>query len=496
MILNLLRVEHLRVVDMIRRSFSEFHTQKDVGSHKQALKTLHGQMQAVKDIECYLCSIDLEKYYQACKEFSDLRIHLQEVVLSHPGALKCLSAGRVVVIDNGFYSNVLATILQSTVGTNNTRSFTVLLICNRGDSPRDPDSKEATPASVRPMLPRKLFIPDSVCWHKILEVKGSDIAVITTKTIKLEVDKIIKDIKKREQLRFQDDPPAQAVTLVTQELLRLSEQNPDGLAGLDPTKDLHLRDIELVEQFRSLQYMRQEFDQFQCVHCPKFEEHFNQMCINMALKEEFNRLNFLLSDQSLQLLPEYQQRIEMLRELDFIDEHNAVKLKGRVACEMSSHELMITELVFDNVFTDLHPTDIAAIMSCMVFEQKHCTEPHLTDILQQGRDKILAKAEQIGRLQKQVGMRVPLEEYKETFHFGLMEVVFEWARGMPFSEITNLTDVEEGIVVRCIQRLYELLRDVRNGARIIGECTLQKKMEEAMTMIKRDIVFAASLYTQ
>ena len=61
--------------------------------------------------------------------------------------------------------------------------------------------------------------------------------------------------------------------MAAQELLRLSEENPEGLSGLDPVKDLHLRDIDLVEQFRSLQFMQQEFAQFQCVHCPKFDEH-------------------------------------------------------------------------------------------------------------------------------------------------------------------------------------------------------------------------------
>ena len=66
----------------------------------------------------------------------------------------------------------------------------------------------------------------------------------------------------------------------------------------------------------------------------------------------------------------------------------------------------------------------------------------------------------------------------------------------PFAEITALTDVQEGIIVRCIQRLDEVLKDVRNAARIIGDEVLKQKMEEASDLIKRDIVFAASLYTQ
>lgn len=66
----------------------------------------------------------------------------------------------------------------------------------------------------------------------------------------------------------------------------------------------------------------------------------------------------------------------------------------------------------------------------------------------------------------------------------------------PFSEITTLTDVQEGIIVRSIQRLHEILRDVKGAARIIGDPVLFQKMAEAESLIKRDIVFAASLYTQ
>ena len=38
MILNLLRVEQLRVEDMMKRSFSEFHSQKDVNKRKVDLQ--------------------------------------------------------------------------------------------------------------------------------------------------------------------------------------------------------------------------------------------------------------------------------------------------------------------------------------------------------------------------------------------------------------------------------------------------------------------------
>ncbi len=66
--------------------------------------------------------------------------------------------------------------------------------------------------------------------------------------------------------------------------------------------------------------------------------------------------------------------------------------------------------------------------------------------------------------------------------------------GVPFKYICELTDIEEGTIVRTITRLDETCREVRNAARIVGDPVLYKKMERASELIKRDIVFATSLY--
>jgi len=52
------------------------------------------------------------------------------------------------------------------------------------------------------------------------------------------------------------------------------------------------------------------------------------------IKENISQLRQLMSDQNLQLLPDYEQRIQVLKDLDFIDESSRVQLKGKVACEV------------------------------------------------------------------------------------------------------------------------------------------------------------------
>lgn len=66
----------------------------------------------------------------------------------------------------------------------------------------------------------------------------------------------------------------------------------------------------------------------------------------------------------------------------------------------------------------------------------------------------------------------------------------------PFSDIMQLTDVQEGLIVRCIQRLDELLKDLKVAANVMGNPNLAEKMDQTSEKIRRDIVFAASLYIQ
>jgi len=57
-----------------------------------------------------------------------------------------------------------------------------------------------------------------------------------------------------------------------------------------------------------------------------------------VIKENIVQLRQLMSDQNLQLLPDYEQRVSVLKDLGFIDEGCRVELKGKVACEVCLSE--------------------------------------------------------------------------------------------------------------------------------------------------------------
>lgn len=74
---------------------------------------------------------------------------------------------------------------------------------------------------------------------------------------------------------------------------------------------------------------------------------------------------------SVMHLDELRNRKRALRRLGFATNDDVVEQKGRVACEISSgDELLLTEMIFNGVFNDLTPQQVAALLSCFVFDEK------------------------------------------------------------------------------------------------------------------------------
>lgn len=237
-------------------------------------------------------------------------------------------------------------------------------------------------------------------------------------------------------------------------------------------------------------------DKLDVLGSPTFEEQYRAIHGYRTLEDKVAALKLTISEQNLELLPDYEQRIAVLKELQFIDAKSTVLLKGRVACEINTgHELVLTELILENFLAKYEPEEVVALLSAFIFQERRSdTEPVLTKRLQEGRDRIKELADRVTAVQ--VEQRAVAEQGMDSneLNFGLSEVVYEWARGMPFDEITALTDVQEGTIVRTITRLDETCREVRDAARVIGDAALYQKMEACQACIKRDIVFCASLY--
>lgn len=158
------------------------------------------------------------------------------------------------------------------------------------------------------------------------------------------------------------------------------------------------------------------------------------MELGSKIKEIKNKLQEAVSTMQLE---ELKCRKRVLRRFGFINEAEVVQLKARVACEISSgDELMLSELLFNGFFNDMTPEQAAAVLSVFVFEEKTKETPALTrDELAKPLKHIQNQARIIAKVTQESKLAVNEDEYVQSFHWELMEVIYEWANGKSFYEI-------------------------------------------------------------
>ncbi|CAA7264771.1 unnamed protein product [Cyclocybe aegerita] len=486
MILNLLRVEALRVEEMIKRSFSENASQRLLPEQQKKVIESEKQLTSLPKLQCDVCLPDIETQYDEISDITRKNQDLYEITIAQRQASKTFFPGRVVVLRDGhFRHNNIAVLLKAApVPTLDSgvlakgRTYFVLAWVHPDTKSKKQDIEAQVVPPMWPISPTSLIVENGV--YELTAVPLSSIAIVTAKTIKIQVN----DIVDRHLISRMRE------AIASLESIAGEFSSTGSILEVDWS---HIRSFEFQEILKSRNSLIKRINNKQCIICPDYSDHFQVMHSQKVLKANIAYLKLAISDQNLELIPDYEQRIAVLRDLRFIDENSTVLLKGRVACEINSaNELILTELILENALAGYEPEEVVALLSCFVFQEKTDVEPVLSPKLEVGRDAILAISDRVGRIQDL--HKVASEDFRSSLKFGLVEVVYEWAKGMPFEQITNLTDVAEGTIVRVITRLDETCREVRDAARVIGDAELFKKMEESQIKIKRDIVFAASLY--
>ncbi|XP_073304580.1 DExH-box ATP-dependent RNA helicase DExH11 isoform X1 [Primulina huaijiensis] len=510
MILHLLRVEELKVEDMLKRSFAEFHAQKNLPEKQQLL--MRKLAQPTKIIECIKGEPGIEDYYELYLEAEKYGNHIAEAVMQSPVSQQHLTPGRVVLVKSQWAQDHLLGVVIKAPSANY-KQYIVLVLTpeippglptpsSSGAKKEHTDFQILVPKSKRGLgddyyssaSSRKgsgvvnLKLPHrGIAAGVSYEVRGVD----NNEFLSICSHKIIID-----QVGLLEDVSVGAYSKTVQKLLILKSDGNKYPPALDPVKDLKLKDLDIVEAYYKWNILLQKMAQSKCHGCVKLDENIKMAREIKRHKEEVNALKFQMSDEALQQMPDFQGRIDVLKETGCIDADLVVQIKGRVACEMNSgEELICTECLFENQLDGLEPEEAVAIMSAFVFQQKNTSVPSLTPKLSEAKMRLYDTATSLGELQSKFKLQVDPQEYaRENLKFGLVEVVYEWAKGTPFADICELTDVPEGMIVRTILRLDETCREFRNAAAIMGNSALHKKMETASNAIKRDIIFAASLY--
>ena len=171
---------------------------------------------------------------------------------------------------------------------------------------------------------------------------------------------------------------------------------------------------------------------------PRLPELYEQYSEKVELASSIKDTKKKIKDaMSIIQMDELKCRKRVLRRFGFVNESEVIQLKARVACEISTgDELMLSELLFNGFFNNLTPEQTAAVLSVFVFEEKTKEPPALTrDELAKPLKEIQSQARIVAKVSQESKLAVNEDEYVQSFHWELMEVIYEWANGKSFAEI-------------------------------------------------------------
>jgi len=316
MMLNLLRVEALKIEEMIKRSFSENATQALLPEHEKKVKLSEAGLEKIKRKPCKICDIDLELCHQSCMNYQRLTNDLHLALLINPVGRRALQPRRLIVYKKDGIRSV-GMLLQEGVSKGQEPTVKVLEISR--NEKRQPDDLLPYLPDFAPFyrsLPRK----DSEMILKMAYVPLNDVECLTSTLI--DIPESVQNFNKRKEVRILAQN--QFVPLCKSWMYKDWNEY-----DWNRIKNLNFREI-----FEARKREGAAATERKCLECPHFLEHFAMEHDEWIIKENIVQLRQLMSDQNLQLLPDYEQRILVLKDLGFIDEASRVELKGKVACEV------------------------------------------------------------------------------------------------------------------------------------------------------------------
>ncbi|KAM4809152.1 exosome RNA helicase MTR4 [Rhinophrynus dorsalis] len=473
MVLNLLRVEEINPEYMLEKSFYQFQHYRAIPGVAEKVKTLEEQYNSIQIPN----EESVVTYYKIRQQLAKLGKEIEDYIHKPKYCLPYLQPGRLVKVkseDDDFGWGVVVNFSKKSNVKPNSGELDplyvveVLLNCCK-ESLKNAATEAAKPAK-----------PDEKGEMQVVPVMLHLLAAISS--VRLYIPKDLRPLDNRQS--------------VLKSIQEVQKRFPDGVPLLDPIDDMGIKDpglkkvVQKTEAFEHRMYSHPLNNDPNLEAVYKLCEKKAQIAVDIrTAKRELKKARTVLQ------MDELKCRKRVLRRMGFATSSDVIEMKGRVACEISSaDELLLTEMMFNGLFNDLTAEQSTALLSCFVFQENSSEMPKLTEQLAGPLRQMQETARRIAKVSAEAKLEVDEETYLSSFRSSLMDVVHTWANGATFAQICKMTDVFEGSIIRCMRRLEELLRQMCQAAKAIGNTELENKFAEGITKIKRDIVFAASLY--
>ena len=452
MILSLLSAPQMTPEELMQRSFHQFQMERELPAVKEEAEAVYKEASSivVPDEKKITMVMNLEEQITHCRE------SMTEIVRKPENIGALLRTGRVVKVANGWGWGIV-------VAGQGKRSSDILVALR---ATVDEKTKERIPSTDLQTSSAFFYSVelDDIEAIAPLVLEGGSGDQVAPNSIKEMFRKLERSVSEN------GEPKGIAEPLIVAEGKQEYEELSARLERLEEMRNaIGTVDASAVELCRKKTSLMQKFKD---------------------LRIKIRNLTDVVKQQDMR----HMRRI--LEKLNMVSREGVVLDKGRVASVITAgDELVMTEMLYDAVLKDLTPQQIAALMTVFACDEGSKETPMIPDDLSEKWEATKAIIEKIVSISNESGLNLKLDEYMKSFDPTYMMLTYNWAGGADFAELmADNPQFFEGSVIRTIKRTEEILRQASRAAKEMGESALELSILDAIKVIKRDIVFAASLY--
>ena len=235
-----------------------------------------------------------------------------------------------------------------------------------------------------------------------------------------------------------------------------------------------------------------------CFNCAKKVAHTKEAHSRIQTIQRRDDLERQLGSGQSEYQHVSSQYISFLADFQYMRD-NVITLKGRVSIELQStaDEILASELLFRNTFTELPVADICAVCAALVGQRAGKDNE---DSLPQHLGGTIGEIEEIAKnlCDRMVdhGVTIDPETWvEEHVNRHVVKPVHVWALGESFATAMRYAQkIPSGQLARVITQAAQLLTAYSRAAKLIGNTEMADKFEEASTCILHGVVCCPSLY--
>ena len=178
------------------------------------------------------------------------------------------------------------------------------------------------------------------------------------------------------------------------------------------------------------------------------------------------------------------RKVGLLKKMGYIAEGKLTE-KGCLASYLYGYELPLGELYHQGYLDKLSPLELNILISSYIFEpRKNQASPKLSRIARSIQEVTQLNSQHIFRLEK----KFKIYPYSKKPHFHAAPAIEAFSKGMDFSELYTLTDIDEGELVRIFRMVIQVLRELDQAPTVRED--LRSRVRRARELINRDFIDA------